>query len=857
MKKIWISCVMLFAAAIISLRVSAQDITLDYYLPQDISYNPDIPTPASVIGHQVGEWHVSHDKLVQYMQVLAEASDRIHIEQHGLTHEKRPLLLLTISTPENLARAEEIKAQRQNLTHPERGQQVVLDNMPTVVYMGFSIHGNEPSGSNASMLTAYYLAAAQGEAIENKLRNVVVLLDPSFNPDGLNRFASWVNSHKSKNLVTDPQSREFNEAWPRGRTNHYWFDLNRDWLPAQHPESQARLRKFHEWKPNILTDHHEMGTNSTFFFQPGIPSRNNPLTPENNYVLTEAIARYHAEELDKIGSLYFTQENYDDYYYGKGSTYPDVNGAVGILFEQASSRGHAQESEHGILTFPFTIRNQFTTTLSTLRAAHEMRERLLNHQRDFYRNNLREAANDNTKAYIFGHPEDQARAYHLAEIILRHDIVLHRPSGEITVEGQRFNPSNSYIVSLNQPQYRLIKAMFERRTTFRDSLFYDVSAWTLPLAFNLPHATLNKRTLQDALGEEITNISFPQGEVLGGPGEYAYLFEWHGYYAPRALNRLLKAGLRPKVSNKRFSSGGKTFDRGTILLSVRNQEKSADEIYEIMQEIAREDGIYVYTAGTGYSDGINLGSPSFSSLEKPEILMLVDNGVSSYDAGEIWHLLDQRYDMPFSMLPLGNLARADLSRYNTLIMVDGSYGNINTAAREKLQQWVRGGGTIIAMQRAGKWLSGNNFTSVRYKKSNENDSIGRRPYESLSDTRGAQLIAGAIFEAQLDLTHPLAFGYTRENISLFRNSQDFMHVSGSGYANPVVYSGQPLQAGYISDPMLEKLRNTAAIQVSKLGSGKIITFTDNPNFRAFWYGTNKLFMNSLFFGPIISGRSAD
>lgn len=856
MKKIWIFCLVLYVAAI-NTKISAQEITLDYYLPTNVTYNPDIPTPESVIGHQVGEWHVSHDKLVQYMQVLAEASDRIHIEQHGLTHEKRPLLLLSISTPENLARAEDIKEQRQNLTHPERGREVSLENMPTVIYMGFSIHGNEPSGSNASMLTAYYLAAAQGEAIESRLSNVVILLDPSFNPDGLNRFASWVNSHKSKNLVTDPQSREFSEAWPRGRTNHYWFDLNRDWLPAQHPESQARLRKFHEWKPNILTDHHEMGTNSTFFFQPGIPSRNNPLTPENNYVLTEAIARYHAEELDKIGSLYFTQENYDDYYYGKGSTYPDVNGAVGILFEQASSRGHAQESDHGVLTFPFTIRNQFITTLSTIRAADEMRERLLNHQRDFYRNNLREAAGDNTKAYIFGHPKDQARAYHLAEMILRHDISLYRPSGEITIEGQQYTPTNSYIVPLEQPQYRLIKAMFERRTTFEDSLFYDVSAWTLPLAFNMPHAQLSKRALKGALGEQISTISFPQGGVLGGKSNYAYLFEWHAYYAPRALNRLLNAGIRAKVSTEAFGSGEKSFDRGTILVNVQNQEKTPDEIHEIMQEIAREDGLYVYNASSGYSRGINLGSPSFSRLEQPKPAMLVEDGVSSYDAGEIWHLLDQRYDMPLSMLPVSSLGRADLSRYNTLIMVDGNYGNISKAAQDKLKSWVRQGGTIVAMQRAGKWLSGNEFTNVRYKRSNQADSIGRRPYATLSDTRGAQLIAGAIFEAQLDLTHPLAFGYTNEQISLFRNSQDFMHVSGSGYANPVVYTNQPLQAGYISAPRLEELRNTAAIQVSGMGSGKIITFTDNPNFRAFWYGTNKLFMNSLFFGPIISGRSAD
>jgi hypothetical protein len=858
---------LLFSMLVISGITHGQQISQDYYLPQDVSYNPAIPTPASVLGFEVGEWHVGHDKLVEYMKALAAASDRIQLEQHGSTYEQRPLVLLTISTPENLARAEEIKARRQSLTHPgqdgseqdSRGQggSVDLARLPAVVYMGFSIHGNEPSGSNASLLTAYYLAAAQGEEIEKKLREVVVLLDPSFNPDGLNRFASWANTHKGKNLIADPQSREQNEAWPRGRTNHYWFDLNRDWLPAQHPESQARLKKFHEWKPNILTDHHEMGTNSTFFFQPGIPSRNNPLTPENNYVLTEAIARYHAKALDSIGSLYFTKENYDDYYYGKGSTYPDVNGAVGILFEQGSSRGHAQESDHGILTFPFTIKNQFNTTLSTFQAAYELRDRLLSHQQEFYRNALTEAAGDPEKAYVFGSSEDPARAYHLAELISRHDVRLHRPANDLRINGQEFKKENSYIVPLNQPQYSLIKAMFETRTSFQDSLFYDISTWTLPLAFNLPYTALNNRTIRGAVGQQVEDLTFPEGEVKGGLSNYAYLFEWDGYYAPRALQRLLAAGLRPKALNTQLQSESVSFGRGSILVPVQNQDKSAEAIYALMQTIAREDGINVYNAASGYTEGVSLGSPSFSSLEEPEVALLVGDGVSSYDAGEVWHLLDQRFNMSPSMLPVNSLKRADLARYTTLIMVDGNYGSIDKQTQDKLKDWVRQGGTIVAMRSAGKWLANNEFSQVNYKSTSRADSLPAQAYGDLSNARGAQVIGGAIFEATLDLTHPLAYGYNKEKIALFRNTTDYIIPAKSGYANPVRYTSTPLLSGYISGPNLEALQNTAAVQVSASGRGRIITFTDNPNFRAFWYGTNKLFMNSIFFGPTISSRSAE
>ncbi len=351
----------------------AQD--LKYYLPDSVSYNPAIPKPKDIIYHEVGEWHVTHDRSVNYMRAVAAAApERIKLETMGFTYESRPQLLLIITSPKNHQRLEEIRQQHIKLSDPEKSASVNIDDMPIVVWIGHSIHGNEPSGANAALVSAYYLAAAQGKQIDELLDNVVILFDPSFNPDGLQRFSTWANQHKSKNLVSDPNSREFNEVWPGGRFNHYWFDLNRDWLPAVHIESQNRLEWFHKWKPNILTDHHEQGSNATFFFQPGVPSRVNPLTPEKNQELTGKLGKFHAAFLDRIGSLYFTKENYDDFYYGKGSTYPDINGAIGILFEQASSRGHLQQTSNGLLSFPFTIRNQFVTALSTLEGAKTLRK---------------------------------------------------------------------------------------------------------------------------------------------------------------------------------------------------------------------------------------------------------------------------------------------------------------------------------------------------------------------------------------------------------------------------------------------------------------------------------------------------
>ena len=325
-----------------SYAINAQT-QLDYYLPNNQNYNPNIPTPTEVLGYEVGKWHVSHDKLSEYMRTLAAASDRIQIENRGKTYEDRPLFLLTITSENNHKKLDQIKIDHIALTEPE-GENLDTSTMPAVVYQGFSIHGNEPSGANAGLLVAYHLAASQSDQVAELLENTVILFDPSFNPDGLQRFSQWANTHKAQNITPDSNDREYTEAWPRGRTNHYWFDMNRDWLPVQLNESKARIASFIDWLPNVLTDHHEMGTNETFFFQPGIQSRVNPLTPKKNQELTMAIGKFHEKALNKIGSLYYTEEDYDDFYYGKGSTYPDVNGSIGILFEQASSRGHAQET---------------------------------------------------------------------------------------------------------------------------------------------------------------------------------------------------------------------------------------------------------------------------------------------------------------------------------------------------------------------------------------------------------------------------------------------------------------------------------------------------------------------------------
>jgi len=841
-----------FLTSITLFSATSQD--LSYYLPENVTYNPDIPTPKEIIGHEVGEWHITHDRLVNYMKAVADASPRVSLEIIGYTHEMRPQLLLIITSEENHQKIDQIQSEHLKITDPDQSSALQLQNMPAVVLQGFSIHGNEPSGSNASLLTVYHYAASQGEEIEQLLANLVILIDPSFNPDGLQRFSTWVNSRRSKNLIADSQNQEQNEFWPGGRTNHYWFDLNRDWLPVQQPESKNRIAKFHEWKPNVLTDHHEMGTNSTFFFQPGVPSRNNPNTPQNNFVLTEKIGDYHAKALDKIGSLYYSKEGYDDFYYGKGSTFPDINGGIGILFEQASARSHVQESIHGDLTFPFAIRNQFVTSLSTTEAAHALKNELLEHQRQFFINARKEAQNDPNQGVLFGNINDDLKASELAKILKQHKIEVFEISSDASISGQQFISGNCYYVPFDQNQYKLIKTMFETVISFQDSLFYDVSSWTLPMAFGLNYEFIDSKNISrikkgNPFGESEEKNQFQTSD-------YAYAINWGDYFAPSVLDELLDNGIRCKAANEEFYVNEQKHNRGTILIPLQNQEKSKEEIHQILTSLSNQYGVPVTSISTGMTAGVNLGSRTFDDIENKKIALLVEDGVRSYDAGEIWHLLDNRMNIELSLIPTRTFGRTDLAKYNVLLMADGNYNSLTAKDAERIKDWVSNSGTIVSIKNANRWLNTNKIIDLEYVPSKQVPNK-RTDYEYLGELRGGQATGGAIFKGDLDITNPIGYGYDKSEQHVFVNSNAFIKTSSNPYADIFVFDQDPLASGYISEENLERLQSTSGIKVSRVGRGRVVSFSFNPNFRAFWYGTNALFLNSIYFADMISSSATN
>jgi hypothetical protein len=834
----------LLVLSLVAVQANAR--SLAEYLPgQD--YDPAIPKPADVLGFEVGQWFARPDQLVRYMQVLAEASPRVGFQVIGHSHESRPQVLLTISTPENLARIDTLRDE--HLAHA-RGQR---DDGPLVLWFGYSIHGDEASGSNASMLFAYHLAALPQDQARAVLADTVILIDPSLNPDGMGRYAQWANGNRSVNPVAGRVHREHNQPWVRGRYNHYWFDLNRDWLLLTHPESRNRVRVLQDWRPHVITDFHETRSHDSYFFQPGVPFRTHPLTPPANQQLTAAIARHHARAFDARGEIYFTREVYDDFYYGKGSTYPDVQGMIGILFEQPSSRGQLLINSNGELSFAHAIDNHLATSLSTLAGAREQRQALLDYPAWFLKDATEKARSDRHAAYLFGEAGDPARGRAMADILLRHGIQVRNLIQPHTVDGQRFIPGAAWAVILQQSQYRLIQAVFERRTEFADNTFYDVSTWTFPLAFDLPVAPVKK--LGDWLGETLT-LDEKRPQPMPEAEAQAWALPWNRLHSARALERLHQAGVQVRVAVKplrvRTADGERDLPRGTLLIPG-GLNRSVKDLPELLRVIVTDDELPITAITSGQSiNGPDLGSSSQKPLRPVRPLLLGGRGVNVMEAGEVWHLLDQRIGLPLTVVEKSRFDAIRWADFSHLLMVEGKYDDLNEEQVARIRDWVRQGGILVASKSASAWATTKLMEREPEEKTKQSDQVTPRPYGELDNDAARAVIGGAFVQGQVDLSHPLAFGLAREQLALFRNGTTFLAPSSNPYETVIRYSDEPLLSGFLGPERRAQLAASAALIASRMDRGLIVRLADNPNFRGFMYGTHRLYFNALYLASIVN-----
>ena len=818
------------------LPMTVRTAELSYYLPQVDDYLQEIPRPETVLGFEVGDWHVRPEQLVSYFEALAAASPRMTLIETGRTYEQRSLLLAVITSPDNQARLESLR-----MAHLTGDPSV-----PMVTWLGYSVHGNEASGANSAMLTAYHLLAAQDQATLDKLREQIILLDPMLNPDGLARFAHWANMYRGAVENPDPLHQEHHESPPNGRTNHYWFDLNRDWLPAQHPESVARLTQFHRWWPHVLTDHHEMRSERSFFFQPGARSRHHPLQPPGNYAMTQAIAEFHATALDALGSLYYSREGYDDFYFGKGSTYPDIHGGVGILFEQASVRGQARLTGYGKLTFPFAIRNQLTTALSTLEAVQQSQP-ALRALREAHRKDVTRLARENPDQALIVSTRDDFRLRELQRILGLHQIEVYWPAQDLTVDGTLFPASQSLIIPYQQPQYGLIQALFEVRTEFVDQVFYDVSAWNLAMALDLQFAEISRSRFSNKLLGKAPVRSPPTSIDTSS---VAVAFDWSDSRTVRLLAELQQAGVLTigltRSSRYESKQGAVSLPAGSILVPL-SQSMQRQRLLALLQEKVDQFGAVPFNLVRGLAlSGLDLGSPQARVLHPVKPLLVIGEGVRSYDAGEIWHFLDQRLGQQVTLITRDRLdSLGDLSGYTHLLMADGSY-QFRKAARDRLSAWVREGGIIIASGNAAVWMLEQDWLSSRVKAFHKPVDTAA-VYADRERVNAAHLVGGAIALVNIDTTHPLGFGLDDGRLPVFKRTELAFAEPREAFVGIARFTDQPRLAGYMSADVIEHLAGATSMLVQRKGKGRLIAFSDNLLFRAFWLGSARVYANALYY----------
>ena len=814
----------------------------NYFYPNKGSFDASIPTPEQFLGYAIGEQHTRHDRIVAYLKELDRLSDKVSFEIIGETFEHRAQVVAIFSSPENHKNIEQIRLQ--HLSNQTNGTN---NKVPLVIHLAYNVHGNEPSSSEAALLTAYYLTASQSEQTQQWLNNMIITLDPVINPDGRDRHTHWANMHKGTPPVADPNVREHNEIWPGGRFNHYWFDLNRDWLLGTFPETRNRINFFHKWRPYVQTDHHEMGTNSTFYFDPGKESSNNPIVPDYLYKnIYPKFGEYFTKATNSIGSMYFTKEAFDKLYPGYGSSYINFYGGAGFLFEQGSSRGHVQETTTIPISFGFTIRNQFTASLATITASLAEKESLIELRKQFYLTAKQQAANSVIKGYSFGDPNDFNRTKAFIDLLLLHKIDIYKVPN-----------STNYFVPTAQDNYIMVKSIFEDQITYKDSTFYDASTWSLIHAYGLPFTEVESSMV---LAEKI-NAPLVLNNTPIVKSNYAYLVNNTDYNIHQFIYALQNEGVFVQTATRTFSTNingeNMNFGYGSIVISVQQQKVDADMLYNIISKASVAANIKVHTVASGFnSSGIDLGSNYVKTLKKPEAAMIIGSGVAASEAGEIWHLLDQRLHMPITKIDILNFSRVRLERYNTLVMVSGAYNFLDKNSVDKIKAWVQNGNTLITIKSGADWAIKNGFTKFKLAV-DSSTTKGRLDYDRASDMEGAKALGGSIFSIDLDTTHPIGYGFSKRKVSVYKNNSTFFQNSTNAYSTIAQYTNTPLVGGYLHPNSLKMIKNSPSILVGAEGSGRVILFADEPNFRGTWYGTNKLFLNALFLGNIMTAPGAD
>ena len=797
----------------------------------------NLKSPSEFLGYEIGTQFSRHSQVVDYFDHIAsEMNKNVSLVNYGKTYERRPLFYAVISSEKNMSEIENIRLNNLSALDSNGGK----INNKAIVWLSYSVHGNESSSTEASMQTVYELLTERSELLEN----TIVIIDPCLNPDGRDRYANWYNQTTTIPYNTNKISREHREPWPGGRANHYLFDLNRDWAWITQVESQQRLKEYHKWMPHVHVDFHEQGINEPYYFAPAAEPYHEVITKwqrDFQYMIGKNNAKY----FDENGWLYFTKEVFDLLYPSYGDTYPTYLGAIGMTYEQAGG-GIAGlgilNSEGKNLTLVDRVKHHTVAGISTVEISSENSEKLNKEFINFFQDKT------NSTYYIINGDLDKINQ--LSKFLEKHKIDFYSTKAQrLNVFSYNKNKTINYTTTLNdlvipnsQPKGKLVDVLLERTTKLSDSLTYDITAWSLPFVYGLNAYSTSKKI-------EITDFNENKTVNAIDKNAIAYAGIWNHINDAKFLSNLIENKIKVRYNEKVIKNGKLTLPRGSMIIYKGDQNQ---ENYEkILLELADKNNIELHSIYSGISEfGPDLGSDSVKLIKEKKIAIIsgedTSNMVSSLNYGAIWHFFEQELKYPLTHLNIENFDDIELNEFDALIIPSGYYGSLgNENNIEKIKSWISKGGNLIAFENAIRIFTNKDGFSVKVKR-NETERNKDVKFEDLSRERIQNYLSGAIFKVNIDNTHPLAYGYENEYYSLKTSSSTYEKLK-RGFNVGKIDDDENSTIGFVGDNIKDNFKNSLVFGHERIGRGNVIYFADNILFRSFWENGKLFLVNSIFY----------
>lgn len=806
-------------------------------------------TPDQFLGYRLGSKFAYHHLIVDYFKsIQANNADRMKLIQYGTTYEGRPLMLAFVSSPENMAKLETIRTNHFKSIgllpgKPDAG-------VPPIVWLSYNVHGNEAVSANTSMKVLYELLNKDNALTQQFLKDIVILVDPCINPDGYERYTQWYNRVQNATPDVTPFALEHDEPWPGGRFNHYLFDLNRDWAWQTQKETQERITLYNQWMPHFHADFHEMGPSRSYYFPPAAKPYNKDVTSWQRE-FNELIGEYCRKYFDRNHWAYFTRNDYDLFYPSYGDTWPTANGAIGVTYEQGGGgrAGLALErtSEHDTLTLDSRIAHHYASTLATLEAVMSRKEKVVSEFIQFHQD-AAAAPLGSFKTYVIKTGGQARNARTFGQWLDRQGFSYGVAGKAMSAKGTELTSlneqtirieDNDLVISAYQPKSNLLRILFDPKPALEDSVTYDVTSWGLAYIFGLKAYGLKEKLTPAAVRPAASDNALPESSP------YAYLANWSESGDAAFLAELLKQGVLVKTSNTAFEMDKISYPAGTLIITKKGNEGIPFD--KLVTSLANKHFVRLTPVKTGFvSSGPDFGNDNVVALKAPKVVAVAGDGISATAFGAIWHYFEQQIKYPVTIVNAAKLNTLPWNEIDVLILPDGRYNDIiGEKQLEGIQNWVKNGGKLIAMERATDAFvnkPGFGLTKKFSDKRRDDDTFkkyGEQQREEASDSS-----PGSMYQITMDRTHPLSFGCGDEYFTIVRDAyeRDYLKEGWNvGYLKDDNY-----KAGFVGSKMAGKLKNTLIIGAQEMGRGQVIYLMDDPVFRAMLEKGKVLFGNVVF-----------